>query len=369
MKIDINKVDLENFMMHPHLIAGEICWLIQSKHIGAKWDKDNLIYRSSVWNSNGDPVSLSFPKFFNFEEQPDLAYKPFSLTANGGCQLIEKIDGSTLIISRYKGQWIYRTRGTVDATKIDNGYEIEILKEKYPNVFKVGEGVDTMSVSYLFEWVSPVNRIVLNYGDEPDIYLIGAVDHTDYSLFSQDALDTLTFQFNVKRPKRYNYESIAEMIKAVDELKGQEGLCVYCNKGQTIRKVKSAWYLALHRMKAEFGSIERVIDFYFTLNRPTYQEFYNHVSTNFDFEIAEQARGDISRICEGMKEVNLIIASMTEFAAKVKQKHVNNRKLQAADILQAYGNTNRSGMVFALLDGRLLTKDDVKKLLYQVLKK
>jgi hypothetical protein len=89
------------------------------------------------------------------------------------------------------------------------------------------------------------------------------------------------------------------------------------------------------------------------------------VSKNFDYEIAESCKGDISRICEGMKEVEKLVAAMK---TKVETLKGMQRKDAAAVILQAYGNTNRSGMAFTLLDNKPLKTDDVKKLLYQVTK-
>jgi hypothetical protein len=271
---------------------------------------------------------------------------------------MEKIDGSTLIVSKYKGQLIMRTRGTSDAHKLDNGHEIDWLVDKYPAITSVPEGM-----SHIYEWVSPENKIVLNYGEDPDIYLIACIYHNDYSLASQKFLDETARLYGLKRPSRYNFASVTEMLEAVEQLKGKEGLCVYCNKGQDIRKVKSAWYLALHRMKTELGSYERVVDFYFTMNRPTYQEYYDFIVKNYDFELAEQVRGSISRICEGMKEVDKIILSMRE---KVEPLKTLVRKDAAAVVLQAYGQTNRSGMAFKIMDGKELVTDDVKKLLYQV---
>jgi len=369
MKIVLSDIDPESFMVHPHEIAGETCYLVQPIHIGAKWTKSNLHQRSSVWNAQGELVSASFKKFFNWAEQPDLAYTPFSLTANGGCELIEKIDGSTLIVSRYKGQTIIRTRGTTDASKLDNGHEIEWLKDKYPRAFKFpdkdGNDYETAPYSLIYEWVSPENKIVLNYGEDPDIYLTAVINHDTYTLWPQDEVDVLATLLLVKRPARYNFASVAEMLAAVEDLKGKEGLCVYCNKGQDIRKVKSAWYLALHRMKTEFGSYERVVDFYFTMNKPTYQEYYQFIVDNYDFELAEQCRGHISKVCDGMKEVAVLIAAMTE---KVEPLRTKSRKDAAAVILQAYGLTNRSGMAFSILDNKPLKVDDYKKLLYQVTK-
>jgi hypothetical protein len=371
VKIDLSEIDQENFMVHPHEIAGETTYLVQPVHLGCKWNRDNLHFRSSLWNSQGELISASFKKFFNWAEHPELCYTPFSLTANGGCELLEKIDGSTLIVSRYKGHTITRTRGTSDATQLDNGHEIEWLKDKYPDAFRLERGDiagvewDTAPYTLIYEWVSPENKIVLNYGEDPDMYLIACIYHADYSLASQADLDIIAAEKGVKRPARYNFKSVAEMLAAIEDLKGKEGLCVYCNKGQDIRKVKSAWYLALHRMKTELGSYERVVDFYFNMNRPTYQEYYDFIVKNYDYELAEQCRGNISKICQGMKEVDLIIAAMR---AKVEPLKKLVRKDAAAIILQAYGNTNRSGMAFNLMDGHELKTDDVKKLLYQVTK-
>jgi len=281
------------------------------------------------------------------------------------------MDGSTLIVSKYKGQLICRTRGTVDATKIDNGYEIAYLMEKYPKAFQIlptmesVPGQDTWNYSMIFEWVSPVNRIVLNYGAEPDIYLTGMICHPDYTLSPQASLYRVAEVIEVKRPKRFTFDSIKEMLAAVEALKGQEGICVYCNHSQDIRKVKSAWYLALHRMKSELGSFERLVDFYFEQGCPGYEEMYQLIVNHFDYELAETYRGDVSRIASAMKEVKQLIAKMQEKVDGLKSK---TRKDAAAVILQAYGDTNRAGMAFKLLDGKPLATDDLKKLLYQVTK-
>ena len=120
MKVDLNTIDRESLMVHPHVVAGETVFLVQPQHIGAKWSRDTLHFRSSVWNEKGELVSASFPKFFNNGESPDLYPNPESFS---DWVTPEKIDGSTLIVSKYKGQLIVRTRGTLDATRLDkNGH-------------------------------------------------------------------------------------------------------------------------------------------------------------------------------------------------------------------------------------------------------
>jgi len=360
MNINFSEHDLSEFNLREGDIAGDKVFLICPPHIGTKWTKKNLHFRSSVWNEEGDLISASFKKFFNWGEQPDLCYTPFSPTANGGIKVMEKMDGSTLIISKYKGELIVRTRGTLDATQLDNGFEIEILKEKYPKVFDNHYLDDGFTI--LCEWVTPTNRIVIDY-PECDIILIGMINHKDYSLVDQGALDIIGQELNVKRPRIFEYKSIKEMLEDVPTWKKTEGVCVYCNKGQDIRKLKAEYYLKLHRLKSELGSYDRVVDFYFENNQPNYTEFYNIVSEMLDFEIAEQIRGQISKICDCMKEVHEIVSFMKNYVEE--HKHLS-RKDFALDTIQKWGKTNRQAMVFTLLDGKELGKEQYKKLLYQV---
>lgn len=101
MKINIETdINRESFMVHEHVVAGEIVYLVQPIHFGAKWSKDNLHLRSSVWNYEGELISAGFPKFFNWSEQPDISPVPESLK---NCTVVEKLDGccdeNTIIIT------------------------------------------------------------------------------------------------------------------------------------------------------------------------------------------------------------------------------------------------------------------------------
>jgi hypothetical protein len=367
MKIDLQSIDREKFMVHQHEVAGVEVSLVQPCHIGCEWDGKNDIFRSSVWDKDGNPVSLSFKKFFNWDEKPHIYPIPSNLS---DAQLMEKLDGSTLIFSRWKKNTIIRTRGTVDARKQDNGSEIDLLTEKYGKFMAWFEAQDNTAHSYVFEWTSPQNKIVIDYGVEPDIVLTAIISHEDYSYATQESLDTFATIHQLRRPKRFSYDSIDEMKASVEAFKGMEGLCVYYNNGQSIRKVKGAQYLFLHRAKTDIASIEKVMDVYFDYSdvlghNASYQEFFDYITKVYDYEIAVMARGHISNIADGMKEVQEIISGFHVFVSKVK--HLSRREA-AEKILKAYGQTNRSSMVFKCLDSKPLINDDYKKLLYQILK-
>ena len=120
-------------MMHPHVLNNETVWLVQPQSIGCKWRQDNKFFRSVVVNEDGEIVSMGFSKFTNYGENPEHFPTPDSLK---GCVCLEKIDGSLLIVSKYKGNFILRTRGTVDASKLDNCYELEVFKQKNAKFFE-----------------------------------------------------------------------------------------------------------------------------------------------------------------------------------------------------------------------------------------
>lgn len=354
-------------MVHQHHIGEHECYLVQPVHLGAKWNKNNLIYRSSVWDNEGNPISLSFKKFFNWDESPDIDPAPDNLE---NAKLMEKLDGSTLIFSRYKGHTVVRTRGTVNARLQDNGHEIDVLLEKYGKFKEMLEAQETSTVSYIFEWLSPNNRIVIDYGNEPDMVLVAVIFHNDYSMMKQEGLDVFATQHQLRRPKTYNYNSVEEMKQSVEALRDQEGLCVYYNEGQSIRKVKAAQYLLLHRLKSEVSNIENVIDAYLSYkdvlgdHYPSYDEFFDYLSKTHDYEIAVMAKDHITSIVNGMSKVFEIMDDMVQFAKKIDGL---SRKEQAAIILKNYGLSNRSSYVFAILDKKAFDKDKIKKLLLQVL--
>lgn len=363
MKIDLDKLDLTQFMAHHHMVAGEVVMLVQPQHIGTKWTQDNKHLRSSVWNGEGELISAGLPKFTNWGENPDNFPVPTSLK---NATVMEKLDGSLLIVSKYKGQYILRTRGTVDASTMANGHELELFKGKFLKSL-THDTPDTWNVSLLFEWVSPINKIVLNYGEEPDWYIVGIVKHSDYSLFTQSELDMWSKKYGFKRPVTYTFPNVDDLIKDVDTWKGKEGVCVYSKNDQSIHKVKGAWYLALHHMKSELSNIEKVLDVWFEQDMPTYQIFYNYIFTTFDYELAEQCKGMISRIVDGKKEVNKIVDGMNSFVNN-RLRSLPSRKEQAQLVISSYGETNRASFLFKLLDGKSLGKEEYKKLMFQVLK-
>ncbi len=363
MKIEIDKIDQESFMVHDHVLNGEMFHLVQPQHINCKWTQKNKHFRSSLWNVDGELVSASFPKFTNWGENPENFPVPTSLD---NTTIVDKIDGSTCIIDYTNGTISMRTRGTVTYESADNKNDFEICLSKYPKLIEWLKS--NSNYSLLTEITTPNNRIVIRYGDDPEFWLTGAIDKVDYSLMPQKELDVLANNLGMIRPNTYKFSTIADLLTNVEKWTGKEGVCLYSSDGQNIWKIKSSEYLIKHRLKDEFRNLEKILDFYISEKCPSYHEFYDRVAQIVDFETATEIRGDISRCIDAWKDVQKIINGMMVFVNDTLSK-LPSRKEQAIKIMSSYGTTNRSQYVFSILDSRPLTDDQIRKLFWQVLKK
>ena len=367
MKIKFEDYDLTEFIVKDEVVNGMVSKLIFPKNIGVKWTQKNKIFRSSLWDIDGNLISASLPKFPNFGESPDTFPVPTNLKNS---VITNKLDGSLLIVSKINGHFILRTRQTTDATKLDNGYELEIFKERYlQKLDDLCNNVDTWDRSFLFEWLtaSSDHTIVLKYDDVPDWILIGSIEHLDYSLVQQDVLNAVGKLVGFKRPEHFNFNTIDELVCAVTYWKDKEGVVLYTNDGQTLHKIKSDDYKKRHAFKSS-ATLENTLELYFTFGRPDFNDFQQKIGELYDWECAQMVIGHVANICDASKDVKKIVDGMTFFVDN-KLRVLPTRKDQAQLILSSYSASNRGNMVFTLLDNKPLNDDQMKKLFWQCLKK
>lgn len=345
----MNLPSTDDFNIKDCTIAGDECVLITPKNMSVKWTEKNKIFRSSIWRkSDMYPISLGFKKFTNLGEQPE--FEP--LDDHNNLDFVRKLDGSLLIVSKYKGQLIVRTRGTVDATKLDNGHEIELLKQKYPKVFN-NLWLDVEQHTILLEWTTPTNRIVLKETEEPCLWLIGIVSHkpltdTPYEYFTQFELDQQALYMQVSRPERYKLSllNVVEYLKDKDTI---EGVVVYSACGQILKKVKTPRYLYLHRVFTGLKTLDNLVDLWKEVGRPEVFKFEHYIGTQYDWELVKALQPLLQELHIKLTAVNNKIADIITF---VQQQDfiMLTRKQQAAIILEKYKEWSK--VAFKLLDGK-----------------
>jgi T4 RnlA family RNA ligase len=343
----------EEFKIVDCVIGGDDCIFISAKNITCKWTEDNLHFRSIIIRKDDHKViNCSYKKFFNWSEQPDLS--PFPLK---NFTAVDKMDGSTLIFGIHNDQIIHRTRGTLNCEKLDNGYEIHFLKNKYP---KLWEGIkDNPTLSILTEWETPNNYIVLRRVNEPTLTLTGIIDNETLQYLPQSVLDTFAKLWEIDRPTYYKYTSISECIEDVTAWNNREGVVLYSEDGQQLRKIKSDQYLSMHKIMHGLNSLDSVIDLFLSTSKFTdYKYFYDHVKEIFDFEVAEKIKDDMRLVVDAYNQFLIEYNKVAKVVSNVSGE-LFTRKDQAIHILQHY-NDYRKTLAFMFLDNKL-TEDKIIK--------
>ena len=188
------------------------------------WDEVTLMCRGLVTDNNGDIVATPFQKFFNIEEGKFEPTEKF--------EVYEKMDGSLGIVFWYRGQWVVATRGSFTSDQANKAREI---------LRKYNTDIMFRHLTFCFEIIYPENRIVLDYGDDEKLVLLGTFNkdgkEIDVEMWAQYGFDVVKKYDGIK-----DYKQLKEMVK-----NDQEGFVVKFSNGDRV-KVKGVEYLRLHKI-------------------------------------------------------------------------------------------------------------------------
>jgi len=358
----VNLPDSSQFNIKECVLSGDVCLLTTPKDMGVDWNDSNKIFRSSVWRkSDMYPVSLGFKKFTNYGEKPE--FEP--ITDSSDIEYTIKKDGSCLIVSKYKSETIVRTRGTVDATQLSNGSEIELLKKKYSKAFD-NFLLDGEDHTFLFEWTTPSNRIVLNETKEPTLWLIGIVSHfhkihsdlrhreVSYRYFSQQQLDSVAEFLDVERPQRFTFDCISEAVESIKDRTDIEGMVMYADAGQCLKKIKTPSYIHKHRVYTGVKTIDHVIELWISEGCVDRQQFEALLSESYDHELVVAIEHLLNEMYIQWEMICTHVDSLKKLVDE--SKHLTRKEI-AKHIIETAGPW--STIAFNILDSK---PNDVKKM-------
>jgi len=246
--IDLSMIDKSEFKM----VSLDGLTLIVPRKNKFDWRDDEKWLRSVVVNDVGDIVSCSWPKFGNYGEfSDDTDILNTALATKKIVRFCQKEDGTLLIRSVINEKVILRTRGTLYGGEYDeDGNEPfrvrfqRVAEKKYPMILDASWMSER---SLLFEYVAPNNRIVIQYATE-DLIFLGAIYHNCSINTWQDTIKiALSGNLNLVNLHSLSHDPIKLLLEI--ENWESEGIVVRCENSQVLVKVKSAKYLAKHRMK------------------------------------------------------------------------------------------------------------------------
>jgi RNA ligase len=243
------------------------------------WDDITLNCRGLVLDTEGNVIAKPFPKFFNYEE-----HKPEDIP-NEYFEVYEKMDGSLGIFFYYeeelsderryniwfnnnyqtgmerffdpnnlpnfddpyyeptpkiKGEWHMATRGSFTSEQAIKGMEIA-NRYNYDKICVPG-------YTYLFEIIYPENRIVVDYGKEERLVLLGVMNRRGEEFPYEEVVDEGWDIVMKYKTWGEDWETLKKEIS-----KDNEGYVIRFSGGMRM-KIKGDEYVRLHRILTNFST-------------------------------------------------------------------------------------------------------------------
>lgn len=207
------------------------------------WNETTLSARGIVFDTRtGRRVAMPFPKFFNLGEMPETRLENLP---NESYVVTEKMDGSLGIIYHHDGRWRVNTRGSFNSEQAQRAEEI-LKRHRMDEV--------PTELTLLVEIIYPENKIVVNYGDQEKLTLLGAINRETGEELGRKTMDLVHRDTGMELVKEFNY-TIEEMIELQKTIpKDEEGFVVRYESGLRV-KLKGDEYFKVHKLISQMSPI------------------------------------------------------------------------------------------------------------------
>lgn len=308
------------------------------------WDDITLFNRGNIYEkSTGRLIAKAMPKFFNFSQLSETDQKHFLRTEK--FINTEKKDGCLGILYLYNGEIRCNSRGGF------NNYVTDVMKRLLPKYIMLKRILEHNTLNV--EVISPETKIICDYGNEEELYLLTAFNKEGEEL-PIESLDIMSQVIKMPRPA-YNNMSWTQLFEWQKSATYEtEGFVVQLNNkkfGAYERvKIKSEDYLKIAKYKAGLNrhSIWKLWKIDIEQNTDFLTEYINALPD----ELVKVAKGyldDLKRDLENQHTFALI-----EFEAL---KNIETRDLKA------YFDKNPSkyqSIIYSLRNGKSIAKSLIK---------
>lgn len=211
--------------------------------------------------NTGDFIRLAAmapTKFFNYKENPFTMDLDFSL-----CDLVmDKRDGSLISSFSHNGKIYLKSKTSLHS---DQARAAQAFLDRTPKLKYFIEVMESNHCTVNMEYTAPTNRIVLPYQDENlTILNIRRIDNGfvgDY--ISHVLMKSLCKVYDCEQylieNTASNIENYEDFINSIPDMTEIEGFVVRIQNGETV-KIKTNWYLSLHRAKDSINSDRRLFE-------------------------------------------------------------------------------------------------------------
>lgn len=243
-------IDVKYHGLYPNLVTLKYSMIDSPMSIPIVQECRGIILNQKDWSV----VAWPFKKFFNYGES--LA-APIDWTS---ARVLEKLDGSLMILYWHCNQWHVATSGTPDAMGPVNSLANITFKDLFWKVWHE-KGYKTphpklSSLTFMFELMTPFNQVVVRH-HENDLKLIGVRDRDTGEELSVMGRNDWGYQ-SVDQIHLDTIDAVITSFDTMDPLQ-QEGYVMVDDRFHRI-KVKHPGYVALHHLKGDGFNLRRAAE-------------------------------------------------------------------------------------------------------------
>jgi len=256
------------------------------------WNNVTMNTRSLVLDEYGNIVSLPFAKFFNNRQEMNKDIEVDEIGTKIPLEeryiVTEKKDGSFIQMFMWNGHIIFTSSSTFESEHAQVAKELFFDRHVLNETNFYDSERSKLLLSWLtnhtviFELIHPNYRIVVDYKDEQELYLIGIIDNSTGCWSDYNQMAFLADIFDWEITKRYDktWDQMREEQMNAPYV-NKEGYVVYFPDSNFRVKVKLNSYFEAHKLVSNLTDKNILINFCINDGKELYSmlpdEFYNYV--------------------------------------------------------------------------------------------
>ena len=302
--------------------------------------------RGLIMGYDGQIIRKGFTRFYNLGEN---GVDQFDF---GNSLAFEKADGSLMFVyyCNPTRRWEIGTRGTAFAEGSNErfgtfrGFMLNAMGRTEDQFQSDCDELLSRCHTFLFEAVGPDNRIVTPYETNHLIELCSVEVPEGYEVVCVDksSIFKTELNWNVRPIKHYRFDTKEHCMEALEALKGlEEGFVVYNRLTGMRVKIKSAVYLAAHRLRGNGLSLNSICELVAMNEQDEYIASFPEDASKFYDAICMLHQMEVELI--GNYEAHRMIETQKDFAIAIMKLPLSGvmfaaRKTQC-DVLHTFNQT------------------------------
>lgn len=252
--------------------------------------------RGLVFNTDGTIMARRLHKFFNVNERPETQIEHLDLSQPH--VIMEKLDGSMITPLWVNGEVRWGTKMGIN----DISAQAEEFAKSHPQYYRMVETCRKLGLTPIFEWCSRQQRIVIDHPRDR-LVLLAIRDNVTGAYKDRNFLIQMRndYLISLVRVLEGTMENMEALVAHTRDLSETEGFVLQFADGHMV-KVKSDWYVRIHKTKDNLLFEKNVIDmivnekmddvksFMLAEDRVRVEEFEREFWSGFDYCVKRYER-------------------------------------------------------------------------------